>query len=116
MYGRAFFDLSLQLDHTVTAVVDSDAELFPAVMPRHFCGEIGIPQVIKIQAADGVCAILKRVSVRLAQKGQAFCEYSPLLVIDKVFQLMTESQFCSAILKTSDGNLSITLAQRLTRF
>jgi hypothetical protein len=36
---------------------------------------------------------LMRVRIRLAQKGQAFSDNSLLLVIDKVFQIMTESQF-----------------------
>jgi len=66
------------------------------------------PQVIKIQAADGVSAILKRVRIRLAQKGQAFCEYSLLLVMDKVFQLVTESQFSSPVLKTLGCHSSLT--------
>ena len=94
-YAPAFFYFSFQLDHTVTAVVYSDAELFLAVIPRQFCGEIGILKVIKIQAADGVSIILKRVRISLAQKGQAFCYPCLLLVIDKVFQLITESQFFS---------------------
>lgn len=67
--------------------------LFSCCDPRQLCGEHGILLVIKTQAAAGVSAILKRVNVRLTQKGQASCDNSLLLMIDKVFQLMTESQF-----------------------
>ena len=85
--------LAFQGDFFRGGIVDADAEFFSGVGAVFIFLQAGIVLVVKIQAADGVVAILHHMGVHGDQVGDPVLQHQDLGRRHLVFQLMTKFQF-----------------------